>query len=212
MKTRLAEYEKEIANEKSSGRRYRLERLYNSLKSRYEPKKKEYYQIKHAFKKKQRAFEKARSEFRWKSNAAIAATSFKVILKDDTKLTARLVSTSRERDLALLKVDGYKTPAVEAAAPAYLSQGMKVYAIGSPIGLRGAVTSGVITHTKDEYIFTDTQILPGSSGGPLISADGKVIGINTAKVAEYVSAEGFGIAISIDAVSKEFKKTLRDTN
>ena len=81
---------------------------------------------------------------------------------------------------------------------------MRVFAIGSPLGLRDAVTSGVITRVEDDYIVTDATILPGSSGGPLLTESGELIGINTLKVAETISAEGFGAAIPMSTIKKEF--------
>ena len=54
----------------------------------------------------------------------------------------------------------------------------------------------------------NVQILPGNSGGPLIDEIGRVIGVNTLKLAEFASSEGFGIAIPINAANQAFGKVL----
>ena len=139
------------------------------------------------------------------ANAAIA-NSFTVILKDETRLKARLVKLSPKRDLALLKLDGYNTPKItidDAVAP---RQGTAVFAVGSPLGHNDYVTSGVLTRIKPDEIITDAQILPGNSGGPLVDTNGILLGVNTAKLlsTQSIGSEGFGIAIPATIVKKEF--------
>ena len=154
--------------------------------------------------KKRRLFEKLRSEFNRRGAATTVATNFTVILKDDTELTARLVALSDRADLALLKVDGYTTPRLLTASRSEVSQGMSVFAVGSPLGIADSMTAGVVTRVRRDHIVTDAKILPGNSGGPLITEQGKVIGINTLKVAQSVEAEGFGVAIPVGMALKEF--------
>ena len=57
-------------------------------------------------------------------------------------------------------------------------------------------------------MITDTQILPGNSGGPLITETGKVVAVNTLKVSQQKGSEGFGHSIPIEVVTKEFKQWL----
>ena len=83
-------------------------------------------------------------------------------------------------------------------------QGMSVFAVGSPLGLADAMTKGVVTRVRRDHIMTDAKILPGNSGGPLITEDGKVIGINTLKLARNADAEGFGLAIPVRVASQQF--------
>ena len=179
---------------------------YSFLKERHEERKKEYNKTKKLFSLAQRDFRKSRSEFNWKSSLMTVSKKFKIILKDKTELSAQLIALSKNHDLALLKTNGYKTPYVKLSEFQSITQGMNVYAIGSPVGLKDIVTSGVVSSVGGEYVFTDTQILPGNSGGPLLSEAGRVLGVNVAKTAEFVSAEGFGIAIRVDVVKREFKK------
>jgi S1-C subfamily serine protease len=122
---------------------------------------------------------------------------------DDSEHYVHLVAVSQKHDLALLKLDGYRTPAVEPGSPRLLAQGDPVYAIGNPARLRNTVTSGIFSGFAGGFIQTNAQINPGNSGGPLITADGRVIGVNTKKKIG-AAIEGLGFAIPIDTVLAEF--------
>lgn len=145
------------------------------------------------------------------ANAAVA-NRFTLYLKDETKLVASLVKTSRKQDLALLKLDGYTTPFVRIVENHKPRQGVGVFAVGSPLGLNDYVTSGVVTSIKEEEIITDAQILPGNSGGPLVDEKGYLLGVNTAKILAVNSfgSEGFGIAIPLEIVKKEFPEAFAE--
>jgi S1-C subfamily serine protease len=157
-----------------------------------------------------RNFKKNKSEFSWNTAVARLSRNFTIILKDGTKLKTHVVAFSSQYDLALLKLDGYITPFIKSAPMGNISQGMEVYTIGSPLGLRDSVTSGVLTGFSGDYVKTNAIIFPGNSGGPLITPQGEVIGINTMKVAldSPLNPEGFGIAISFEVALKEFRKYL----
>lgn len=146
------------------------------------------------------------------ANAAIA-NSFTVILKDETRLKARLVKLSPKRDLALLKLDGYNTPKISIDDAVSPRQGTAVFAVGSPLGHNDYVTSGVLTRIKPDEIITDAQILPGNSGGPLVNTNGILLGVNTAKLlsTQSIGSEGFGIAIPAAIVKKEFPNAFVET-
>lgn len=133
--------------------------------------------------------------------------TFKVILKDKTELQAKLIKSSDKYDLALLKLMGdYTTPSLPSGQE--YSQGMDVYAIGSPLGFQDYVTKGVITGVERGYIVTDTQILPGNSGGPLVNENGDLIGVNTAGIRanNNLGSELFGYAIPKHIVEQEFNE------
>ncbi len=208
----LKAYKKAIAEESSYSKKNILVEEYKYLKQYHGVTKKAYSQVKNVYQKKKRAFDQAKWNFNLMSILATASTNFKIILKDDTELRARLVSLSQSNDLALLRLDGYKTPTIEPADMKTISQGTTVFAIGSPLGLRDAVSSGVVTRVNQNYVVTDAKILPGSSGGPLITENGRVVGVNTLRLQDLVSSEGFGIAISIDTANQEFEKILSEGN
>jgi S1-C subfamily serine protease len=89
-----------------------------------------------------------------------------------------------------------------------LQVGQKVYAIGTPFGLAGTLTSGIVSSirqvqepdgvTIDEAIQTDAAINPGNSGGPLLNSHGEVIGINTMIASSVGQNAGIGFAIPIN--------------
>ena len=83
-----------------------------------------------------------------------------------------------------------------------------MYAVGSPLNLANSVTSGVLSSYRKDHIQTNAEIYPGNSGGPLITKDGRVIGVNTLKLVTE-KFEGLGFAIHIDLVFQEFARFLR---
>lgn len=180
--------------------RRRLQRMKNDVKRHERHAKK----LSKGVSARQRAHRKRKSAHNIAESRSQLAHSFTVTLKDDTKVRASLVALSDDQDLALLRVDGYTTPALDGFALATPRQGSKVFAIGSPYGMSDSVTSGVVTRVKGVYIVTDTQVLPGNSGGPLLNEAGEVLGVNAMKVARFPSAEGFGIAIAIEEVVRAF--------
>lgn len=144
-----------------------------------------------------------KSEYHSRITTAGISRSFKITLKDGTELDAFLVRTSTNHDLALLKVSGCLTPYLEPATSGGLSQGREVYAIGNPMNLRDSMSKGIISGFRDGFLQTDARIYPGNSGGPLVAADGRVVGVNTMKELTR-GFEGLGFAIPIQAVLSEF--------
>ncbi len=204
MREARGELEDEIKRSSSSSARSRLQRRQAQLEAEYAVRSKRYYDVKRNVDEKRRVFESVRSEFNRRGAATTLATNFTVVLKDQSKVQARLVGLSENADLALLKVDGYETPHLEVASAGEVIQGMKVYAVGSPLGMADAMTAGVVTRVRGDHIMTDARVLPGNSGGPLILEDGRVVGVNTLKIAPSIGAEGFGVAIPVGLAATEF--------
>jgi len=134
----------------------------------------------------------------------------KVVLDTGRELTAKVVGSDPENDVAVLKVDGGPFPVAALGSAVDLHVGQEAIAIGSPLGLAGgpSVTVGVVsalhrrldTRTGPpllDMIQTDAPISPGSSGGALLDANGAVIGLTTA-VATTDGAQGLGFATPID--------------
>jgi serine protease Do len=153
-------------------------------------------------------YRQEKGEFTKKVRMAKHDRQFIVLLKDKTELEANLVSVSNDHDLALLKIEGCKSPYIQSGAQNQLIQGMRVFAIGSPLGVGDSVSSGVISGYDNDYIRTDAKIYRGNSGGPLITADGKVIGINALKLVTQ-KFEGMGFAIPVRRAFQEFNKYLK---
>lgn len=137
----------------------------------------------------------------------ISLTIFKEAERELNKVSydnVRIVATSAELDLALLKIDSeleepFKIVSL-AAADQGLREGQAVFAIGSPLGLDRTVSEGIISVANRViggrlYLQTTTQINPGNSGGPLFNLRGEVVGVNNMKIAA-VGAEGLGFSIS----------------
>ncbi|MCP4387382.1 MAG: DUF4124 domain-containing protein [Gammaproteobacteria bacterium] len=160
------------------------------------------------YRKLEREYRKKKSDFGFSSSMSNFSRKFTIVLKNGKKLKARLVKLSKEYDLALLKLDNYSTPYLTLTSQRYPRQGTRVFAIGSPFGISDALTSGIITKASKDHLFTDTQILPGNSGGPLIDADGKVLGVNTAVLARSRNADGLGMVIYAARIRSEFAREL----
>lgn len=159
------------------------------------------------FEEKKRSYETQKSDFESRSWSASVNTSFQVALKDGSEYEADLVAVSDDLDLALLRIVNAQTPQIETAADTEVVQGMKVFAIGSPAGLEDWVSAGIVSGYDSDYIRTDARIYPGNSGGPLVTEDGTVIGVNTLKVITH-KFEGIGFAIPYTRAVSEFRKYL----
>ena len=155
-------------------------------------------------------YKRGQSEFGFAGSVSSFSKNFTIILKDGKKYKARLVKVSKKYDLALLKLDKYKTPFLRLAKRHRPRQGAKVFAIGSPLGISDSLTTGIVTKSGRDQIFTDTQILPGNSGGPLVNQDGVVLGVNTAVVSQTRNADGLGLALYSKFIKDEFGRNLPD--
>jgi S1-C subfamily serine protease len=137
--------------------------------------------------------------------------------ESEDELPARLVGKDASSDLAVLEVDPGKlaeTKPLELASSSDLRPGDAAIAIGSPFGLEGSVTTGVISALGRDIdapngfnitgvLQTDAAINPGNSGGPLLDADGRVIGINSQIATNGSdSNSGVGFAVPIDTVRR----------
>jgi putative serine protease PepD len=135
-----------------------------------------------------------------------------VILNNGRRVAAKIVGRDARNDLAVLKIDpAAGVPPVSLASSSSAAVGDDVLAIGSPLGLAGTVTAGIVSALDREVevgpgyrlraIQTDAAINPGNSGGPLVNARGEVIGVNTT-IATIAGTEGgsigIGFAIPID--------------
>jgi S1-C subfamily serine protease len=132
-----------------------------------------------------------------------------VRLADGKSVSASVVRNDEEKDLALLKASGSGYPTLPLGDSSRAAQGESVIAIGSPIGLEGTVTRGIISAVRQAvsngvtYIQTDAAVNPGNSGGPLLNKAGQVIGINTMTIkSSQADTERLGFAISINDAKK----------
>jgi putative serine protease PepD len=138
-----------------------------------------------------------------------SASTVSVTAPDGSRVVAEVVGSDPESDLAVLRID--PVPSLAALAlgnSAGVRVGEQVLAVGSPLGLSGTVTSGIVSAVdrrvriggeRQAALQTDASINPGNSGGPLVNARGEVIGVNTAIATfEGGGSIGIGFAIPID--------------
>ncbi|QSA95710.1 DegQ family serine endoprotease [Methylococcus sp. EFPC2] len=127
-----------------------------------------------------------------------------VTLHDGRQLSAKLVGTDPESDVAVIKVEPKNLEELPIADSSQLQVGDFVVAIGNPFGLGQTVTSGIVSalgrsglgiEGYEDFIQTDASINPGNSGGALVNLKGELIGINTAILAPNGGNVGIGFAI-----------------
>ncbi len=200
---RLYEMKKKMDRETRADRRQADQQEYQSQSRKYEEWHSDYTRRYEAYKKEKERFLDGQHEYNYSKSVANLARTFTIILVDNTELYAHLIKVSANHDLALLKVDGYATPALPPGNTRTLVQGEPVYAIGNPVKLQNSVTSGVFSGFEQGFVQTNAQIYPGNSGGPLVDDDGSVLGINTFKQLTY-KYEGLGFAIPIETALEEF--------
>jgi serine protease Do len=142
-----------------------------------------------------------------KGASATLATSVEVVLADQTQVRARVVAVSQGQDLALLKLDGYRTPFLTLGPEVDLVTGQPVFAYGYPDDDAQGATLGLVVEVSPRELVTNVQFIPGHSGGPLLDASARVVGVNALKRVrgdQGVHAQGQGIAIPIALALREF--------
>ena len=152
-----------------------------------------------------------------------SAGDVSVTLADGERMDAEVVGADPRSDLAVLRVDAEGLPVPQWAPPAHEpAVGEPVVAIGSPFGLDGSVTSGIVSALGRtlpgggtavplvDLLQTDAAINPGNSGGALVDGAGRIIGVNTAILSRTGGNQGIGFAIPADAVRDVADQLLQD--
>jgi putative serine protease PepD len=161
--------------------------------------------------------------------AAATRGTISIAISTGKKYTAKIVGRDSSYDLAVLKIDVTGAPTLQLGDSERVAVGDAVIAIGSPLGLAGTVTSGIISaknrpvttgSDSGESSFinalqTDAAINPGNSGGPLVDATGAVVGVNSAIASLGSSAGGqsgsigLGFAIPINQAKKTAEQLIK---
>ena len=162
------------------------------------------------------------------SKAAQTGGSIQVSLSDGTFYSAKVIGRDVSYDLAVLKITAPGLKALQFGDSDAIAVGDLVIAIGSPLGLTGTVTTGIISaknravtagETNSESSFinalqTDAAINPGNSGGPLVDATGAVIGVNSAIASLGTTSQlgsiGLGFAIPINQARKTADQLIKN--
>jgi serine protease Do len=146
------------------------------------------------------------------------ARRVQVVLQDtdgrSRTVDARIVGLTQELDLALLKINATGLVPLALADYKRVQQGQLVFAFGSPQGLRGTMTMGIVSARERQpdpdnpiaYIQTDAPIARGNSGGPLVNADGELVGINTFISTDSTTSQGVGFALPSSLVAMAVPK------
>lgn len=143
----------------------------------------------------------------------VHSRALKVALYDGRVLDAKLLARDEARDLAALAVDAHDLPTIQVGSARHLQPGQWVMALGHPWGIANAATSGILIGVENhlpelpvsqqDWVVADLHLRPGNSGGPLVDAEGRLIGVNT-----LMTGPGVGVAVSVDAVKEFLKQAL----
>jgi serine protease Do len=140
------------------------------------------------------------------TNAHVVRGRVNVVLPGGRAVPARVLARDQECDLAALAIDAHDLVPAETGDSDGLRVGQLVVAVGSPMGLAGAVTAGLIhaigprRPAGPSLIQADLRLAPGNSGGPLADARGRVIGINA------MIAGGLALAVPSSLVARFLSK------
>jgi serine protease Do len=151
----------------------------------------------------------------------------KVTLPDGRELPARLLAHDPGLDVAALKVDASDLSTVTLGESTRLRAGEWVLALGHPWGVEGAATGGIVigvgsdwpelprpdrdasrvarSHAGGEWLVASLHLRPGHSGGPMVDAHGRLVGINT-----MMAGPGVGVAVPVHVVKRFLHQKLND--
>jgi Do/DeqQ family serine protease len=148
------------------------------------------------------------------------ADELKVQLSDDREYTAKVIGADPKTDIAVVKIDADKLPVVTLADSDKLRVGDVVFAVGNPLDVGQTVTMGIVSAKNrnvkiledvggyEDYIQTDAAINMGNSGGALIDARGRLIGINSAILSPSRGNIGIGFAVPVNLAASIMKSLI----
>jgi serine protease Do len=156
----------------------------------------------------------ARGAQRLRVEIAAAASGRSILGTRGRTVNGRLVGIDLETDLAVIKVDEPNLTAVAFGDSDALRPGQLVLAVGSPLGLQRSVSLGVVSAVARQlepespmvYVQTDAAINPGSSGGPLVDLNGRLMGISTLIISQAGGNEGLGFAAPSNIVRTVYEQ------
>ncbi len=142
------------------------------------------------------------------------AGQLEVTLFDNRTFKAEVVGVEEKSDLAVIKIEGYDLPTLELGNSDEAEIGEWVLAVGNPFDLTSTVTAGIVSakgrsinllgggRAIESFIQTDAAVNPGNSGGALVDAQGRLLGINTAIATRTGVFSGYSFAIPVNLVTR----------
>lgn len=130
------------------------------------------------------------------------ATAITVVTRDGQEYNASTKAISKSQDLAVIQVGKFGNPFFKLAQP--LHQGQTVWILGSPLGITGTLTSGIVARLYGDLTLLDCTALPGNSGGPVVNADGELAGVLSAIIIVYFGPSHISVAQSVDSIMMFF--------
>jgi len=143
-----------------------------------------------------------------------AATGRSIVGAGARSVAGEVVGLDLETDLAVIKVDAGRLPALPLGDSDQLRTGQVVLAVGNPLGLQNSVSLGVVSAVARQlepdspmiYVQTDASIHSGSSGGPLVDLRGRLVGLNTLMMSRGGGYEGLGFAAPANIVRTVYEQ------
>jgi serine protease Do/serine protease DegQ len=138
------------------------------------------------------------------------ADELKVVLSDEREFQAKVIGADPKTDVAVVKIDAADLPVLTLADSDKLRVGDVVFAVGNPLGVGQTVTMGIVSAKNrnvkileevggyEDYIQTDAAINMGNSGGALVDARGRLVGINSAILSPSRGNIGIGFAVPVN--------------
>ncbi|MBC8034309.1 MAG: trypsin-like peptidase domain-containing protein, partial [Chitinophagaceae bacterium] len=151
------------------------------------------------------------------------ANEIMVRLSNHKSFSAKLIASDPSSDLAILKIEAKGLPFLVYGNSEDVKVGQWVLAIGYPLNLQATVTAGIVSakgrtldinrrqsaNPVESFIQTDAAVNPGNSGGPLVSTDGRLLGINSAIASPTGSYAGYSFTIPVNIVKKVIADLLK---
>jgi Do/DeqQ family serine protease len=153
------------------------------------------------------------------NHVVAGADDIEVMLTDGRNAKARVIGADPDSDVAVLKIDLDRLPAISFGDADNIQVGDVVLAIGNPFGVGQTVTSGIVSalgrnqlgiNTFENFIQTDAAINPGNSGGALVDTSGNLLGINTAIYSRSGGSMGIGFAIPVSTARQVMEGLIKD--